>query len=265
MKRERRQERPEFKVSDKLTVYSEQGKRDYQEDRYIAESCIINGQTLQVLAVMDGHGGSEVAEQIRTDLIPTLRVCASEVDTDIPKLLRATIYEINLMTKNQRSGSTLSMVVIPENENTAYAAVIGDSPIIIQDSEDFASFSPDHNVRTNKAELDAAIKRGAMNTRGYITEPLSGESLQMSRALGDGLMDKILDRRPETYSVNLGKDSFVIIASDGVLDPHHKNTNDEERRVGKMVRDGADAKALVKDALKRKTNDNATAIVWRAV
>lgn len=76
-------------------------------------------------------------------------------------------------------------------------------------------------------------------------------------------MASFLSRQPDVYSVDLGPHSFVIVASDGVLDPFHKDTPSQEKRLAEMVAKGADAKALVEDALVRKTGDNATALVYR--
>ncbi len=53
------------------------------------------------------------------------------------------------MTKDMQSGSTLSIVIVPDNEQRAYAAVIGDSPVIILDANEGLNLSPDHNARSN--------------------------------------------------------------------------------------------------------------------
>ena len=140
--------------------------------------------------------------------------------------------------------------------------LLGDSPVIIKDFDDQVIVSPEHNARTNLKERRAAIKRGACYSGGYICEHPSGSGLQMTRSLGDREFKKILDRSPEVYTVNIGSKSFVALLSDGVADPDHKSS-DSMKSIILMIENGASATNLVKDALDRKTRDNATAIVWR--
>lgn len=249
-----------------LTVYSERGLRSYQEDRYVADPLSIDlDRQLQVLAVMDGHGGSEVAELVAKEMIPTLRENFQESNSSILETLQKTVSALNALARNMRAGSTLSLVVIPDNEQKAYVAVLGDSLIVISDQNGDINVSPEHNARTNVAEREAAVKRGAIYDGAYLVDDESGYGLQMSRALGDRDLDGFLNRDAEVYTVNLGEKSFIIVATDGVFDPEHKDTEQETRRLAEMVAKGAGAEELVQDAIGRQTEDNATAIVWRAV
>ncbi len=76
-------------------------------------------------------------------------------------------------------------------------------------------------------------------------------------------MASFLSREPDVYSVELGPLSFVIVASDGVLDPFHENTSEQAKRLAQMVAKGADTKSLVEDALDYKIGDNATVVVYK--
>ena len=245
------------------TTCSEKGEKRYQEDRCVVETLRLGDLRLQMLAIMDGHSGSEVAELVKNILPRIVEDSFLQTGADIPRLLQNAISTIDEHTRYNYSGSTLSMVVIPDNESKAYVAVLGDSPVIILDKEGKAVTSPDHNIRTNLVERNEAIKRGATTNGRYIYDQKSGNGIQMSRALGDASMDSILNRTPEIYEVNLNEDSFIIVATDGVFDPGHDSEFDVHRVI-EAVDGGAEAKDLVKDALERQTGDNATAVVWRA-
>lgn len=256
-------DRQEFDPIGSYTTCSEKGERYYQEDRCVVETLRLDDLRLQMLAIMDGHSGSEVAELIKDILPRIVEDSFLQTGTNIPRLLQNTINTINQHTRYDHSGSTLSIVVIPSDERKAYVAVLGDSPVIILDQNGRVVTSPDHNIRTNLEERNEAIKKGATTNGRYIYDQKTGDGLQMSRALGDVSMDSILNRNPEIYEVILNEDSFVIVATDGVFDPAH-DTESDICRVIEMVDKGAEAKDLVKDALERQTGDNATAIVWRA-
>ncbi len=252
----------------RITYFTSQGERKYQEDRYIVQHLkgFPDGSNVLFMAVMDGHGGAEVSDFLEKHFIELFIKVAIDPKAekhDWVEALKIGIVLLGEMTKDMRPGSTLSVVIVPDNQQRAYVAVVGDSPVVILDANGLLNLSPDHNARSNEQERLAAISRGAVYDNQYLRDPVTGDGLQMSRSLGDSTMASFLSRQPDVYSVDLGPHSFVIVASDGVLDPFHKDTPSQEKRLAEMVAKGADAKALVEDALVRKTGDNATALVYR--
>lgn len=247
-----------------ITYFQAQGERHYQEDRLVAQTIKLNELELTILAVMDGHGGGETSEMLSKALVGTIMQSIHEVGYNWGVILKDSVAQLNNMTQHMTSGSTLSLVLLLEHEKIAHVAVIGDSPIIILDTSGRLNLSPDHNARSNEIERQAAINRGATYDNQYLRDPVTGDGLQMSRSMGDSTMASFLSREPDVYDVELGPHSFVIVASDGVLDPFHEDTSSQERRLAEMVAKGADAKTLVEDALARKTGDNATAIVLKS-
>ena len=83
----------------------------------------------------------------------------------------------------------------------------------------------------------------------------------MARALGDADLDRVLSREPEIETVSLGGKGIVLAGSDGLFLPGAGPNQDQLARLLNMIHEGADADALVKDALARDTGDNVTAIV----
>lgn len=157
-------------------------------------------------------------------------------------------------------GATLSMVFIPHDETLAYIAILGDSPVIMQTRDGQLNLSPDHNVRSNATERDAAMGRGAIVYGGYMSLHFGGPGIQMTRVLGDHELDLIINRVPEVYTVPLG--DFLIVGTDGLLDPSHKADPKEQcRRFAELVQSGFHAVDIVNSV--QPPVDNITAILWK--
>lgn len=247
------------------SFYSEIGGRSYQEDRLVAETLKLPDRSLLVMAVMDGHLGAGVAQLAADRLVPTIGK-VYRPGQDISDLLKTAVSKLHEATKNSSSGSTLSIAAIPEDEPKAYMAVLGDSPIIVFSGEDEFDVSPEHNVRSNLQEREKALKRGAYyDRRGYIGVDGADTMTQMTRALGDRGLDAALERTPEIYTEELDENSSILVATDGVIDPSHKDSSGAIHYLANLiVVDKVDAETALKSVLKRGSGDNATAIVWRA-
>lgn len=239
--------------SDQITAdvsyFSAIGMRNYQEDRFIFSSEDYGW----LLAVADGHMGDKTVSFCHQYLTQIFRATNSLIDT---------VHILHEQTKNFESGSTLSAVHIPKNASVAHVAVLGDSPVIIKGRDGIINISPEHNVRTNLSERQYAVSKGAHYADGHIWVENAGGH-QLTRSLGDRSFRSVFNDEPEIYSIELGPESFVIVASDGVIDPGHGNTKALIEKISKMVENEAGAKTIVDDALVRQTRDNATAIVWR--
>jgi serine/threonine protein phosphatase PrpC len=244
------------------TAASHKGRRDYQEDRLFTA----NYEQGTLLAVFDGHGGHEVSELCENEL-PGL--FADEIGEDgatnhVDEVLRTVIQKLNIMTQHFEPGSTLSLAFIPVDKPVVTCAVMGDSPILIKDKDGKVNIAPDHNVRTNQEEAQAAIKRGGFVEGGYLYQDYHGMGLQMARALGDSYLNKVLSRTPEIYEVEVGPESWVLVASDGQFDPGHYEFKKSAQTIAEMIDKGSDAKALVQyAAVDYPTGDNVSAVLAR--
>ena len=233
-----------------------QGPREYQEDRYFTAG--LEQGTL--LGVMDGHGGAETAEYLDEHLPSAWVDAFGDVEFHAETAMYAAVKRMHEETKNMNAGATLSLVFIPNSENIAYIAILGDSPVILQKPDGTIHLSPEHNVRTNATELDAAKGRGAYVYGGYMSVGYDGPGIQMTRVLGDAELDPIINRTPEVYSMPLG--DFLIIGTDGLLDPSHSADGKEQcRRFAEMVKSGFNATDIVNSI--QPPSDNITAILWK--
>lgn len=237
----------------KTTFAIKQGPRPYQEDRH--HETYIPARKWKLLAVMDGHGGSEVSDFCEKNIFRL-----TPLDSPKPEYcLSSLVSHLNSATRRYQAGSTFSGVIISEELDTATIAILGDSPVVVLDSHRNLHISPEHNVRTNLKERKAAEERGGFYTNGYMCR--GDFSIQMSRALGDTALS-FLSKEPEIYTVN--NPVWVLVASDGLFDPSHSNTEELLKEIKRFAEAGADANTLMAWAEKRERGleDNATAVVW---
>ena len=244
----------------KLSTATDRGTRFYQEDEILAE----NTPEGHLLAIADGHGGEQVSRLVCSVLPDFWRKAGGG---SVANRFSSLFENLHDLTKNFDSGSTLSVVFVPAQGKTAHVAVLGDSPVVIKDADGVVSFSPDHNVRSNQAEARAGVARGGVIQNGYLMTDYSdlAEGLQMSRALGDKGMGNILSRVPDVYEVKLGPDSWILVASDGLLDPTHikKESKHYKAIFAALENPDTTAQDLVAMAVKAKTNDNVSVILFR--
>lgn len=236
-----------------ITFATEQGLRDYQEDRYVIHETPHG----ILLAVFDGHCGYMAAD-VCAKKLPALWDAAIIPD-DLTATFMSLFASLDLLTEYMLDGTAASIVFVPEKSNIAHVSILGDAPVLGKTSDGKWSVSPEHNVRTNHAERAEAERRGGSYYNGYICKGESG--LQMSRALGDAPLRSILNRQPEIYSIAL--DGVILLATDGVFDPSHSNTEKEIAAVTRLIGEGANAQNIVNRAIKNRTGDNATAILVR--
>src|SRR5208337_742222 len=166
-------------------------------------------------------------------------------------------------TQDMHDGTTASIAFIPLSADVVYVAVLGDSPVIVKQADGSIWVAPEHNVRTNKAEAEAAKQRGGAVVGGYLVAHWDGPGLQMARALGDKALDKVLSRVPEISTQALGVGSFVLVCTDGALDPGHENAEAAAKSVVELIQSGGDAQAIVDRAVAVPTGDNVSALLVR--
>jgi len=247
-----------------ITSATAKGSRPYQEDR----SFTFETPEYLAFGVLDGHGGATCAEYCAHQFPLMLQ----DWRDDTTLVLKESFADINERTKGMHDGCAASVVLINAKRNQVHVAVLGDSPVLVKSAPqtDHIWTAPEHNVRSNMAEADAAIARGGYVSQGYLFAGYGENGLQMSRAFGDASLSKVLNREPEIFTLNLDKNSWVLVATDGAFDPAHTsggsygvapvNPADE---VIALIKQGKDAQSIVDRALAVPTRDNVTAILWR--
>ncbi len=222
-----------------------------------------DGSSVDFLAVMDGHGGNAVStlclEVIESEFSLTNFANAEQYLIDF-------IAKLNKKTEKMGSGSTISLACISESEGRVAYAFLGDSPIIILDASGVLHTSNGHNIATNPRERQSAEKRGAVCDPYYMCLPGSAYGLQLTRALGDCALDTLLTREPETAIVPIGKDSLVVVASDGILGNGSKQNHTIIENVVQLLQE---AEGIASDVSEWRSSvfggltDNLTVLVWK--
>ncbi len=242
-----------------VTFATEQGPRDYQEDRFFYKKIEKQNCHGSLLVVLDGHIGSTVVEICVNEIPRSFKLMdADDSEMALSRLVSSLVQSTSIYF----TGSTLSAACISEEKNTVSVAILGDSPIIVLDSSRCLFISPEHNVRSNQKELEAAKSRGGIYEQGYIfAKGDFNRGLQMSRSLGDAYLGDIISREPEIYTIS--DPVWVLVASDGIFDPNHGNQIELIVEVSELARQNASAEDVMNWAKLRGLRDNATALVWR--
>jgi serine/threonine protein phosphatase PrpC len=245
-----------------LSTATDQAGRPHQEDRYFRVRDPATGGDF--FGVFDGHGGSETVKRLTTLVAPAFYE-ALRTARHFPATWTALFRTLSTATAEDSSGSTASFVYIPALADWAYVAVLGDSPVMAWDRRGKWRFAPSHNVAVNASERGAAQARGGTIAGGYLIDPdIPGVGLQMSRALGDRELDRVLDRTPDCAAWTLGPKSIVLVGTDGLFTFGIGTQEDQMARLAERLGQGWDAPAIVQDAVERGAMDNVTAVVWRA-
>lgn len=236
-----------------MTTATEKGRRPYQEDRSVVYWGPGEGY---LLATFDGHGGSECADWCEKNLIHIFHMI---LDRKPENLIKAIFEILNGATENMGPGCAASIAFIPKDGSSVIVGVLGDAPVLVKKPDGELWLAPEHNVRTNRAEADAAVERGGFVQGGYLCVGFSSGGLQMSRALGDRFLRKVLNREPEIFTLPLDSNSWVLVGTDGLFDPSH--ATNPSTTIAAAIEAGHDAKQLVQNALDVPTYDNVTAIL----
>ena len=226
------------------------GKRPKMEDAYAIVGELV-GPGSQFYGVYDGHGGQNVSLFILNNLHQTIQKnftpgCNPE------EVIKKSISTVAQMAESQflNQGSTLSMVLICGDE--MYTANVGDSRIILIDGDDIHQLSVDHRV-TNPEESAAVVKRG-----GTIFNNRVNGQLELTRAIGDGLLKDIISVEPHMTKIHRKDGMKLVIACDGVWD--YLPNEDVARIFNENDSPGNAARAIQSAALDKGSSDNITVI-----
>ncbi|XP_076960880.1 putative protein phosphatase 2C 76 [Bidens hawaiensis] len=173
------------------------GKRASMEDFYDVKACKINGQTVCLFGIFDGHGGSRAAEYLKENLFKNLmnhpelltntRLAISETyqqtDSDFLEVGKDTFRD---------DGSTASTAVLVGNH--LYVANVGDSRTVISKSGKAIPLSEDH--KPNRSDERKRIENAGGVVMWAGTWRVGGV-LAMSRAFGNRMLKQFVVAEPE--------------------------------------------------------------------
>lgn len=243
-----------------VSVCTVQGDRVGQEDSFAVQcdddSEFFNGW---LLVVADGFGGREAAKHVCQELPGLWLQTRDRHSTSYTTALLSVVGQLQADVNDMMVGAALSAVYIPKRKNKAYIATIGDAPVVIRQKTGLLVQSRPHNA-ANPIERMLATKRGAVYDGIRLADSLNGPVVALTRAVGARYFS-FLGRVPDTRWVRLGSESYVLMASDGLF--NCRTPEAPTLHFDKMVRKGACASDLVRDAVSRGSYSNVTALLWR--
>ncbi|PSS28804.1 Protein like [Actinidia chinensis var. chinensis] len=236
------------------------GKRASMEDFFDVKTAKIDGQTVCLFGIFDGHGGSRAAEFLKEHLFENLmkhpqfltntKLVISETyqqtDTDFLESEKDTYRD---------DGSTASTAVLIGNH--LYVANVGDSRTVISKAGTAIPLSEDH--KPNRSDERKRIENAGGVVMWAGTWRVGGV-LAMSRAFGNRMLKQFVVAEPEIQDLEIDEEfELLVLASDGLWDVV---PNEDAVALAQTEEEPeAAARKLMETAFTRGSADNITCIV----
>ncbi|XP_038973434.1 probable protein phosphatase 2C 52 isoform X1 [Phoenix dactylifera] len=238
------------------------GKRATMEDFYDVKSSKIDGQTINLFGIFDGHGGSRAAEYLKQHLFENL-MKHPQFMTDTKLAISETYQKTDSDFLDAESntlrddGSTASTAVLVGNH--LYVANVGDSRTVVSKAGKAIPLSDDH--KPNRSDERKRIENAGGVVMWAGTWRVAGV-LAMSRAFGNRLLKQFVVAEPEIQEQEVNDElELLILASDGLWDVV---PNEDAVSLARMEEEPeAAARKLTETAFARGSADNITCIVVR--
>ncbi|KAL8534541.1 hypothetical protein ACS0TY_010524 [Phlomoides rotata] len=236
------------------------GKRASMEDFYDIKATKIDGQSVCLFGIFDGHGGSRAAEFLKEHLFENLMKHPEFITN--PKLAISDTYQqtdkdfLNSEKETFRDdGSTASTAVLVGNH--LYVANVGDSRTIISKAGKAIPLSDDH--KPNRSDERKRIESAGGVVMWAGTWRVGGV-LAMSRAFGNRMLKQFVVAEPEIQDQEVDQEiELLVLASDGLWDVV---ANEDAVSIAETEEEAVDAaRKLAETAFSRGSADNITCIV----
>ncbi|KAK8511907.1 hypothetical protein V6N12_074597 [Hibiscus sabdariffa] len=238
------------------------GKRTTMEDFYDIKSSKINGKTVNMFGIFDGHGGSHAAEYLKQHLFENLMKHPQFLSDT--KLAIGETYpqtDVDFLDSERDTyrddGSTASTAVLVGNR--LYVANVGDSRTIISKAGEAIPLSEDH--KPNRSDERKRIEKAGGIVMWAGTWRVGGV-LAMSRAFGDRMLKQFVVAEPEIQDKEIDEEfELLVLASDGLWDVV---PNEDAVSLARAEEEPETAaRKLTETAFTRGSTDNITCIVVR--
>ncbi|GAB4826261.1 hypothetical protein Ancab_009126 [Ancistrocladus abbreviatus] len=238
------------------------GKRVTMEDFYDLKMSKIDGQTVCLFGIFDGHGGSRAAEYLKQNLFENLlKHPKFMIDTKlaISETYKQTDMDFLDAEKDtyRDDGSTASTAVLVGNH--IYVANVGDSRTVVSKAGKAIPLSEDH--KPNRSDERKRIESAGGVVMWAGTWRVGGV-LAMSRAFGNRMLKQVVIAEPEIQEQEINEElELLVLASDGLWDVV---PNEDAISLAQTEEEPeAAARKLTETAFTRGSADNITCIVVR--
>ncbi|KDP22154.1 hypothetical protein JCGZ_25985 [Jatropha curcas] len=238
------------------------GKRATMEDFFDIKNTKIDGQTVCMFGIFDGHGGSRAAEYLKEHLFDNLMKHPQFIENT--KLAISETYQrtdVDFLDSEKDSyrddGSTASTAVLVGDH--LYVANVGDSRTVISKAGKAIPLSEDH--KPNRSDERKRIENAGGVVMWAGTWRVGGV-LAMSRAFGNRMLKQFVVAEPEIQDQKVdGEFELLVLASDGLWDVV---PNEDAVSLARTEEEPeAAARKLTEAAFTRGSADNITCIVVR--
>ncbi|XP_037465984.1 probable protein phosphatase 2C 59 isoform X2 [Triticum dicoccoides] len=238
------------------------GKRSSMEDFHETRIDGVDGETVGLFGVFDGHGGARAAEFVKQNLFSNL-IKHPKFFTDTKSAIAETFTHTDSellkadTTHNRDAGSTASTAILVGDR--LVVANVGDSRAVICRGGDAIAVSRDHKPDQTDERQRIEDAGGFVMWAGTWRV---GGVLAVSRAFGDKLLKQYVVADPEIKEEVVDSSlEFLILVSDGLWDVV---SNEEAVAMVKPIVDSQEAaKKLLVEATRRGSADNITCVVVR--
>ncbi|MCO5576341.1 hypothetical protein L7F22_030150 [Adiantum nelumboides] len=239
------------------------GKSNHpMEDFAVSETRRIDGHSVGLFAIYDGHLGHEVAEYLQANLLnnilhqpsfwtdPTTAITEAYIKTDSRILEK--VAELG-------TGGSTAVTAIVIDGSSVYIANVGDSRAVLCRAGVATQVTNDHDPVSEKASIQ---RKGGLVTTLPGDVPRVNGQLAVARAFGDKNLKALLKVDPDVHCILIQMtDEFLILASDGVWKVV------ENQAAVDLVREVKDpkvaAKQLVGYAIQQNSKDDISCVVVR--
>ncbi|KAM7463701.1 hypothetical protein LguiA_031822 [Lonicera macranthoides] len=236
------------------------GKRASMEDFYDIKTSKIDGKTVCLFGIFDGHGGSRAAEFLKEHLFENLMKHPKFV-TDTKLAISETYQQTDMKFLESEKdtfrddGSTASTAVLVGNH--LYVANVGDSRTVVSKAGRAIPLSDDH--KPNRSDERKRIENAGGVVMWAGTWRVGGV-LAMSRAFGNRMLKQFVVADPEIQDQEIDKElELLVLASDGLWDV--VPNEDAMSLASSEEQPEAAARKLTETAFTRGSADNITCIV----
>ncbi|KAL3521622.1 hypothetical protein ACH5RR_019771 [Cinchona calisaya] len=236
------------------------GKRASMEDFFDIKTSKVDGQTVCLFGIFDGHGGSRAAEFLREHLFENLMKHPEFITNTKPAIsetYKQTDVDFLESEKDtfRDDGSTASTAVLVGNH--LYVANVGDSRTIISKDGKAIPLSEDH--KPNRSDERKRIESAGGVVLWAGTWRVGGV-LAMSRAFGNRMLKQFVVAEPEIQDLEIDEElELLVLASDGIWDVV---PNEDAVSLAQTEEEpDAAARKLTETAFTRGSADNITCIV----
>ncbi|XP_023223017.1 protein phosphatase 1K, mitochondrial-like isoform X2 [Centruroides sculpturatus] len=242
------------------------GRRTTNEDRFRAKELLPD---LLYFAVFDGHGGAECADFCSKYMEQHILNVIKRGEQNLEVVLQTAFFDVNnsftnyfkCSEGNEQSSGTTATVCLLKNSIELVIGHVGDSRAILCRNGDNMTLTINHAADL-KSERERILKSGGYITSDSLGRNLVNGRLDMTRSLGDiELAQYGVIALPDTRSLQVkhGKDSFVILTTDGI----NVALSDQEicDSVNNCTTPAEAANFITDQAMQFGSQDNATAVI----